>query len=101
MRLEDFLEEYNYEDVIVFKNLDYDTAFLGVSEDNRSVYDYELMVEYAMKELDCTDIEAREFIDYNTIRSLPYVEGAPIILYRLKEEYEYMKREGDKNVSED
>jgi len=32
-----------------------------------------------------TEEEAMEFIDYNTIRALPYYESAPIILYRLGE----------------
>lgn len=39
------IEECGYEDVLIFDNPSYDEAFIGVSEDNRAVYDYDKMVE--------------------------------------------------------
>jgi len=73
-----------YEDVIVFDNYSYDDALIGISEDNRAIYDYNKMVEWLMKEESFTEEEAIEWIDYNTIRALPYFgEGAPIIMYPL------------------
>lgn len=85
--VKELITDYEYEDVIVFSNPDYASAFVGISEDNRAVYDYDRMVEFLMSEYDITDIEAIEFIDFNTIRALPYIgEGAPIIMHNLVSE---------------
>lgn len=85
--VKELITDYEYEDVIVFSNPDYASAFVGISEDNRAVYDYDRMVEFLMSEYDITDIEAIEFIDFNTIRALPYIgEGAPIIIHNLVSE---------------
>ena len=74
-----------YEDSIVFENPDYDSAIVGVDEDGRVVYDFNRMVECLVKD-GMTCEEAIEFIEYNTIRALPYAgEGAPIIMYSLED----------------
>lgn len=79
------LNEYGYADdeTIIF-NDEYHTALIGVDSNCRAVYDYELMVEWLMSYDDMTDEEAREWIDFNVIRSLPYLgDHAPIILFRI------------------
>ena len=81
--IKELIADYEYEDVIIFSNPDYASAFIGVSEDNSAVYDYDKMVKYLMDKDDMTDIEAIEFVEYNTIRSLPYFENAPIIIHNL------------------
>lgn len=81
--IKELIADYEYEDVIIFSHPDYASAFIGVSEDNRAVYDYDKMVKYLMDKDDMTDIEAIEFVEYNTIRSLPYFENAPIIIHNL------------------
>lgn len=43
------------------------------------VYDYELMVQHLIKTDNMEYDDAVEFIEYNTIRSLPYVENSPIV----------------------
>lgn len=64
---------------------DYDDALIGVSEDNRAVYDYDLMIESLMKTQNWCYADAVDWIDYNTIRSLPYLgSSAPIVMYRLE-----------------
>lgn len=81
------IEDYDYEDVVIFSNPDYASAFMGISEDNRAIYDFDKMVKYLVDRDEMTDIEAIEFIEYNTIRALPYVgEKAPIIMYSLSAE---------------
>lgn len=83
--LKELIEDFGYEDVLIFSEPDYANAFIGVSEDNRAVYDYDKMVQFLMDKDGITDIEAVEFIDYNTIRSLPYFgRNAPIIVYSLE-----------------
>ena len=73
-----------YEDVVVFSGDSFDDALIGISEDNRAIYDYDLMVEWLMREDGMTSEEAMEWIDYNTIRSPPYVgDKAPIIMFKI------------------
>ena len=79
------LADQGYEDLIIFENPSFDKAIIGVSEDDRVVYDYDLMVEAAMEEEGWTEDEAIDWIEFNTIRSLPYQEGAPIIIHKLME----------------
>ena len=76
--------EAGYEDVIILRNYSYDDALIGVTEDNRAVYDYERMVEWLCREENFSEEEAIEWIDYNTVRALPYFgDKAPIIIYPL------------------
>lgn len=80
----DLLNELEYEDVVILENPDYDSAIIGVSEDRRVIYDFDKMVEHLMETDGMTDEEAIEFIEYNTIRALPYFQNAPIIMYSLE-----------------
>ena len=74
-----------YEDVIYLTNYSYDDALIGISDDNRAIYDYDKMVEWLVVEESFTVEDAMEWIDYNTIRALPYMgEGAPIIMYPIE-----------------
>lgn len=76
------LLDFGYDDVVYFVNYSYDDALIGVSVDNRAIYDYDKMVEWLMKTESFTQEESIEWIDYNTIRALPYMgEKAPIIMY--------------------
>lgn len=86
MNAEELLLDHGYEGVKYLTDLSYDTALIGVTTDGQAVYDFDLMVECLMREQGFTEEEAVEWIDYNTIRALPYMgEGAPIIMYNLKE----------------
>jgi hypothetical protein len=81
----ELLVELGYEDSIVFENPDYDSAIIGVTEDDdRVVYDFDLMVKHLVDTDGITELEAIEFIEYNTIRSLPYVANAPVIIRRIQ-----------------
>lgn len=87
MNAKERLLEYGYEDVKYFVNESYDGALIGVSEDGRAIYNFDKMVDWLVDKYDWTDEEAVEWIEYNTIRALPYFgEGAPIIMYPLPTE---------------
>ena len=74
------------EDTVIFSDFSYDDALIGITIDNRAVYEYSKMVEYLMVHEGFSEEEAVEWIDYNTIRALPYGgENGPIIMY-LEEE---------------
>ena len=78
------LEYAGYEDVVIFTDYSYDDALIGVTNDNRAVYDYEKMIDWLVKNQDFTVEDAYDWIDYNTIRALPYAgPNAPIIIYPL------------------
>lgn len=79
------LLDNGYEDVLLFDGEEYDDALIGVTVDNRAVYEFEKMVECLMKKYGWSDIDAIEWIEYNTIRALPYFgANAPIIIYSLE-----------------
>ena len=78
----EILDDMGYTDSIIFTNPDYDDAIIGVSHDDRVIYDYDKMLEHLIINEGMTDEEAADFISYNTIRSIPYAgENAPIVMY--------------------
>lgn len=78
------LSEWNLDDAVVFDNPSYETAIVGYDvHSNRIIYDYELMIDYLVENEQMNEDEAVELIDYNTIRSLDYIENHPIILNRI------------------
>jgi len=70
------------EDALVFDNLAYDKAIIGVTTDDRVVYDYDKMLEDLVASEGFTLEEAIEWIDYNTVGILPYSDdNRPIVMY--------------------
>ena len=85
MDVKERLSNAEYEDVAYLINYSYDDALIGVTEDGRAVYDYNRMIEWLVATEGFTEEEAMEWIDYNTIRALPYMgENAPIIVYPIE-----------------
>ena len=68
-------------DIVLFSNPSYKNSIIGISKDNRVIYDYELMIQDLIEEDGISYTDAVDFIEYNTIRALSYYENAPIILY--------------------
>ena len=86
MTAEEKLLENGYEGVKYLTDFSYDSALVGVSHDDRAVYDYDLMMEWLMNTEGFTEEEAADWIDYNTIRALPYMgNDGPIVLTRFVE----------------
>ena len=74
------------EDAIVFDNPSFDNSIVGVTTDGQAVYDYDKMVEELMNDEDISEEEAIDWIEYNTIRAIPYAgEMAPVIIHSFKE----------------
>lgn len=79
--------DLGFEDTILLRNYDYADALIGVTMDGVAVYDYNKMVKCLVEEEGFEELDAIEWIDYNTIRALQYAgEKAPIIMYGLEEE---------------
>ena len=82
---------------LILDNPDYNNSIIGISQDNRLVYDYDSMVKEFALDNDCPEEEAIEFIDYNTMRAIPYFPKAPIIIVENREtlkDYELYDDEG-------
>ena len=70
------------QDALVFDNYAYDNSIIGVSLDGRVIYCFDMMVQELMMEENISEEEAIEWIEYNTLRSLPYAgDKAPIVVY--------------------
>ena len=80
------LEEMGREDSVVFDNPEYDDAIIGVTEEGNVVYDYEKMIDILAERDEMSRLEAAEFIDFNTVREIPYApDPKPLIMYHLWE----------------
>lgn len=73
MNAEERLLNEGYEDVTILKDYSYDDALIGVTDDNRAVYDYIKMIDWLVEKEGWTEIEAMEWIEINTLRALPYM----------------------------
>lgn len=72
------------ENSVVFDNPSFDNSIIGYDSDGRVVYSFDDMVKELMDDEKMSELDAIEFIDYNTIGSLPNGgEFAPIVMYNL------------------
>lgn len=82
-------DEEVLDNLIFLDTPSYTDAIIGVSDDNRVIYDYDKMVLSLMNADGMSEEEAIEFIEYNTIRALPYAASladgalAPIIMHHV------------------
>jgi hypothetical protein len=69
------------EGVIVLDNPSFDNSIIGVaSNSGRVIYSYDKMIEEYMNDNNVRDIDAIDWVEYNTIRALSYLgPKAPII----------------------
>lgn len=84
MDIEEKLSNAGYEDVVYFPDFG-EECIIGIDTNGRAVYSFEKMVEHLVND-GMSDIDAIDHIEYNTIRSLPYIDNqtenhAPIIIY--------------------
>ena len=80
--------------MIILEGDEFADGAIGITNDYHVVYSYERLVESlakAYKEENQTEadaeLEAMEWLDYNTIRSLPYMEKdglVPVIVFELE-----------------
>lgn len=79
------IRAYLPENSIIFDNESYDNSIIGYSTNCNIIYDYRKMIEEYMIQHNCSEEEAIEWIDYNTIRAIPYMpEPKPIVMYGIE-----------------
>lgn len=77
------LEEnvFDDEDIILIDEEAFKESLVGVSQDMRAIYDYELMAKEFSEFHGCDIFDARDYIDYNIINGLSAMGNkAPIIM---------------------
>ena len=82
--LKDLLNELEYTDTVVLENPSYLNAIIGITDEGALCYSYEKMIKCLMEEDKIEQEDAMEFINYNTIRALPYASSMgvrPIVVY--------------------
>lgn len=73
--------EENEQPLLFGPSCAYDNSIVGIAHNGRIVYDYQLMIQELAEEDGITYEEAQEWVDYNTMRSLPYYgDKAPIVI---------------------
>lgn len=78
--LREFLLAQGHEETMFFENPSFVKAITGITDSGQLIYDYNLMISAAMEEEGWTDEEAIEWIEYNTLRTIPYMGHAhPIV----------------------
>lgn len=83
MTIKEYLDNSPFEEVLLLKSFSYDSAFIGVSNDGRAIYDFDEMVNWLKTYNGWSTDEAEQWIESNTLKSLPYYgDKAPIIMYR-------------------
>ena len=85
-QLKEYLCERDHKDSIVFENPNYLDAIIGIDEGGAVIYDYDLMAESLVEHEDMTLDDAYDFLDFNMVRTLPYINNGvrPIVNYRVR-----------------
>ena len=73
-----------YKDAIVYDNPSYDSAIIGISDDGRVIYDYEMMIQSLVTDDNMSEEDAADFVSYNSIRAAEYIPNGPIVMYGIK-----------------
>lgn len=76
----EFLEAQGHEETVFFEHPSMVKAITGITDSGQLIYDYNLMIEAAMEEEGWTCEDAIDWIEYNTLRSIPYMGSShPIV----------------------
>lgn len=75
------------EDAVVFERPAFDNSIIAVTTDGKAVYDYRKMVSELMEDDEISEEEAIDWIEYNSLRAIPYAgEMAPVVVFMLEED---------------
>jgi hypothetical protein len=81
----DFIEyiSQNSPESVILNGLDH--GIVGMDVDGHVVYSYEKCVEILMERDGMTLEEAEEWLDYNTVRAIPYMgDMRPVMMYEME-----------------
>ena len=83
--LKGYLKERGFNETSFFENPDFVDAIVGITDEGNLIYDYDKMIQSLVNEGEMNEEEAIEWIEYNTIRTIPYMGSRkPIITYGIE-----------------
>jgi len=85
--IREYMRDNGCEDWDVFEEPSYETAFIGISDEGRAVYDYDKMVVFAIFHYEVDSLEAMEIIDAITIQTMNLMVNPPVIVKRCDSGY--------------
>ena len=77
------LDDEVLNNMIMIEGKGFADGVIGYTDDGRLVYSYERLVK-SLAKIYGSDEEAIEWLEFNTIPSLDYIENAPIIIHELE-----------------
>jgi len=80
MKREHWVEDYGLEGEVLDPEY-YDEAIVGVSTDGRAIYDWDKVIDITMVEEQISEANAIDWHEYNTLKSLPYLENPPVLVH--------------------
>ena len=83
-------DEEELNQIIVLEGDEFADGAIGLTDDNHIIYDYEKLVESLSKQEDMTEEDAIDWLEFNTIPSIPYMSSygkEPIIMTRRFSDY--------------
>lgn len=81
-------DETILDSIILLEGDEFADGAIGLTSDNHVVYSYEKLVD-SLSEIYGGELEAIEWLEYNTMRSLPYMDSVgnvPIIIHEFYRE---------------
>ena len=88
MKNRDCLCDWGYDQSIVYENLEYDEAIMGITLDGNVLYDYNAMVELLMTRDGMTEEECHDWLSYNVLGlAIPDSDEhpRPLICYKMED----------------
>lgn len=74
-------------DAVLLEGPEFDGGIVGTSSDGRVVYSYTKLVESLEGWNGRTHEDAVEWLDYNTLRSIPYADDhAPVVVFDIPDD---------------
>ena len=77
---------------ILLQNYSYDSAIIGATKEGSVLYDYDLMIQWLQETEGFSCDDAVEWIEYNTLRAIPYFQSKgiiPTIVYKGEDDKYY------------
>jgi hypothetical protein len=78
----EYLKAQDHEETMFFENPSFVKAITGITDSGQLIYDYDMMIAAAMEEENWDVEEAIEWIEFNTLRTIPYMGAChPIVSF--------------------
>lgn len=88
---EHVMDEDELDQIIILEGDEFADGFIGLTEDNHAVYGYERLIDSLCKHNNWEYTDAVEWIEYNTLRAIPYMGSVgkePMVIYECAREVE-------------